>query len=183
MADAVNRNVTKWFETIPEYSSISGMITFHDFILSTDMIQVGIERSLQAGSKSRKKKCFMPRTFQSHGERIRATPNRSLNWLKISSYPALQNLRLLLCNFPRIQYNIVSCSSNTKNHGKSASTKKVVKGDRGKEMANVRKAIAVLCLASCIINNNEAGRRRVLRFEKSTFSSLQKALSKRDLND
>ncbi len=54
MADAVNRNVTKWFETIPEYSSISGMITFHDFILSTDMIQVGIERSLQAGSKSRK---------------------------------------------------------------------------------------------------------------------------------
>ncbi len=56
MADAVNRDVTRWFQTIPEYSTRGSMLTGHDFFLSTDMIHVGIERSLKVASEMRQKR-------------------------------------------------------------------------------------------------------------------------------
>lgn len=53
MADAVNRNATKWWITEPHYQDMLSVVTSHDFILSTDMIHVGLERSLAMASKKR----------------------------------------------------------------------------------------------------------------------------------
>ncbi len=52
MADAVNRNVTKWFQTLPDFTSIGSLITGHDFFLSTDMVYVGIQRSLKIAAEN-----------------------------------------------------------------------------------------------------------------------------------
>ena len=46
MADAVNRNVTKWWITDPMYSSLTGVYPAIDFILSSDMIEWSITKSL-----------------------------------------------------------------------------------------------------------------------------------------
>lgn len=46
MADAINRNVTKWWNTEPMYTELTGTIAWHDFVLSTDMINTAIERNL-----------------------------------------------------------------------------------------------------------------------------------------
>ena len=46
MADAVNRNVTKWWITDPMYLSLTGVYPAIDFILSSDMIEWSITKSL-----------------------------------------------------------------------------------------------------------------------------------------
>ncbi len=44
MADLVNRDVTYWFMT--DYADLARVHTGHDYFLSTDMVQVGISRTL-----------------------------------------------------------------------------------------------------------------------------------------
>jgi len=46
MADAVNRNVTKWWITNPIYFSINGAYPMVDFVLSSDLIQWSISKNL-----------------------------------------------------------------------------------------------------------------------------------------
>ena len=48
MADVINRNVTKWF--ITDYANLYHVHTGHDHILSTDMVRVGINRSIEFAS-------------------------------------------------------------------------------------------------------------------------------------
>ena len=45
MADAVNRNVTQWFVT--DYADLYHVHTAHDHLLSTDMVRVSIDRSVE----------------------------------------------------------------------------------------------------------------------------------------
>ena len=44
MASAVNRMVTYWWRT--EFADLANVYTLHDFVISTDMVQVAIERNL-----------------------------------------------------------------------------------------------------------------------------------------
>ena len=50
MADTVNRNNTIWWQT--DYDDIVRVITSHDFILSTDAINIGIEKSLRVAKSN-----------------------------------------------------------------------------------------------------------------------------------
>jgi hypothetical protein len=43
MANVVNRNVTKWFDT--DYADLYHIHTAHDFILSSDLVQITIDRN------------------------------------------------------------------------------------------------------------------------------------------
>ena len=45
MADVINRNVTKWFVT--DYADLYHVHTAHDHLLSTDMVKVSIDRSIE----------------------------------------------------------------------------------------------------------------------------------------
>ena len=45
MADLVNRDVTLWFRA--DYRNLSFAFTGHDFVLSTDMVRVSIDRSVE----------------------------------------------------------------------------------------------------------------------------------------
>ena len=47
MADLVNRDVTLWFRA--DYRNLSFAFTGHDFVLSTDMVRVAIDRNLALG--------------------------------------------------------------------------------------------------------------------------------------
>ena len=47
MADLVNRKVTLWFRT--DYRNMSYAFTGHDFVLSTDMVRVALDRNLGLG--------------------------------------------------------------------------------------------------------------------------------------
>ena len=47
MADLVNRDVTLWFRA--NYRNLSFVFTGHDFVLSTDMVRVAIDRNLALG--------------------------------------------------------------------------------------------------------------------------------------
>ena len=47
MADLVNRDVTLWFRA--DYANLSFAFTGHDFVLSTDMVRVAIDRNLGLG--------------------------------------------------------------------------------------------------------------------------------------
>ncbi len=49
MADIVNRNVTEWFAT--DYVDLNHIHTGHDYVLSTDMIQLAIENNLRLSKK------------------------------------------------------------------------------------------------------------------------------------
>ena len=45
MADVINRNVTEWFVT--DYADLYHVHTGHDHLLSTDMVRVSIDRSVE----------------------------------------------------------------------------------------------------------------------------------------
>ena len=47
MADLVNRDVSLWFRA--DYSNLTFGFTGHDFVLSTDMVRVAIDRNLGTG--------------------------------------------------------------------------------------------------------------------------------------
>lgn len=49
MASIVNRNVTYWWRT--EFADLANVYTLHDFVVSTDMVQVAIERNLLLAKK------------------------------------------------------------------------------------------------------------------------------------
>ena len=45
MADVINRNVTQWF--VVDYADLYHVHTAHDHLLSTDMVRVSIDRSVE----------------------------------------------------------------------------------------------------------------------------------------
>ena len=53
MADAVNRNMSVWWRT--DYREVKSVFTLHDFVLSSDMVQVAIERNLRTAQEMRRR--------------------------------------------------------------------------------------------------------------------------------
>lgn len=51
MADVVNRNMTIWWRT--DYSDLANVFTLQDYILSSDLVQVAIERNLDLAKHRR----------------------------------------------------------------------------------------------------------------------------------
>ena len=51
MADVVNRNMSIWWRT--DYYDLANVYTLQDYVVSSDLVQVGIERNLALAKRKR----------------------------------------------------------------------------------------------------------------------------------